>query len=56
MEDKKGRSVFALPGQEFGPELDVHVHVDDPGKYRLWGQFRLADGTVITVPFTINAS
>ena len=54
-EDEQRRPVFALPGQAFGPDLDVHVHVDDPGTYRLWGQFRLADGTVITVPFTIDA-
>jgi P-type Cu+ transporter len=55
VEDAQGRPVFALPGQEFGPELDVHTHLDDPGTYQLWGQFRTADGRVLTVPFTVEA-
>ena len=54
--DSDGRPVFALPGTTFGPELDVHAEFDTPGLYRLWGQFRLDDGRVITVPFTIRAS
>ena len=53
--DADGRPVFALPGQTFGPDLAVHAHVDTPGLYRLWGQFRLADGSVLTVPFTVEA-
>ena len=56
VEDANGRPVFALPGQTFGPELDVHAEFDTPGIYRLWGQFRLASGDVITVPFTVEAS
>ncbi|NKX52158.1 HAD-IC family P-type ATPase, partial [Arthrobacter deserti] len=44
VEDGHGNAVFALPGQRFGPELDVHAHFGSPGLYRLWGQFRLADG------------
>ena len=56
VEDAQGRPVFALPGQTFGPELDVHAEFDTPGVYQLWGQFRLADGNVVTVPFTIEAS
>jgi Cu+-exporting ATPase len=56
VEDEDGRPVFAIPGQEFGPELDVHAEFDAPGTYRLWGQFRLADGDVLTVPFTVEAS
>jgi Cu+-exporting ATPase len=56
VEDEDGRPVFALPGQRFGPELDVHAEFDTPGTYRLWGQFRLADGDVLTVPFTVEAS
>jgi Cu+-exporting ATPase len=47
--------VFALPGTTFGPDLPVHVHFDTAGTYRLWGQFRLADGHVLTVPFTVAA-
>jgi Cu+-exporting ATPase len=47
--------VFALPGQEFGPELDVHAEFATPGLYQLWGQFRTADGDVLTVPFTVEA-
>ncbi len=56
VEDAAGNPVFALPGQRFGPELKVHARFDDPGLYRLWGQFRLADGRVITAPFTVKAS
>jgi Cu+-exporting ATPase len=56
VEDDQGRTVFALPGQTFGPALDVHAEFDSPGTYRLWGQFRLADGEVLTVPFTVEAS
>jgi Cu+-exporting ATPase len=56
VEDERGRPVFAMPGQEFGPELDVHAEFETPGVYQLWGQFRLADGDVLTVPFTVEAS
>jgi Cu+-exporting ATPase len=56
VEDDDGRPVFALPGQTFGPELDVHAEFDTPGVYQLWGQFRLAAGDVVTVPFTVEAS
>lgn len=53
--DSDGNPVFALPGQTFGPDLPVHVHFDTPGTYRLWAQFRLADGAVVTAPFTVQA-
>ncbi len=53
--DHQGRPVFALPGQSFGPELPVHVHFDTAGTYRLWGQFQLGNGHVITAPFTVTA-
>jgi Cu+-exporting ATPase len=53
--DAAGRPVFALPGQTFGPELEVHADFPTAGTYRLWAQFRLADGDVITVPFTVQA-
>jgi Cu+-exporting ATPase len=56
VEDEDGRPIFAVPGQEFGPELDVHAEFEAPGLYRLWGQFRLGDGRVVTVPFTVRAS
>jgi P-type Cu+ transporter len=55
VEDADGDPVFALPGTEFGPELDVHAEFATPGVYRLWGQFRTADGEVLTVPFTVEA-
>jgi Cu+-exporting ATPase len=54
--DRDGNPVFALPGQTFGPDLPVHVHFDTAGTYRLWGQFRLDDGRVITAPFTVAVS
>jgi Cu+-exporting ATPase len=56
VEDAQGRPVFATPDETFGPELDVHAEFDTPGVYQLWGQFRTADGDVVTVPFTVEAS
>jgi Cu+-exporting ATPase len=53
-EDDKGRPVLAMPGTEFGPELGMHVRFEDPGAYRLFAQFRLDDGTVVTAPFTLH--
>lgn len=53
--DSRGRPVFALPGQTFGPELDVHAEFPTAGTYQTWAQFRLENGRVITVPFTIRA-
>ncbi|KRE55776.1 cation-translocating P-type ATPase [Phycicoccus sp. Soil748] len=53
--DSRGRPVFALPGQTFGPELDVHAEFPTAGTYQTWAQFRVANGHVITVPFTIRA-
>jgi Cu+-exporting ATPase len=52
--DGRGRPVLALPGTSFGPELDLHVRFDRPGAYRLWAQFALADGTVVTAPFVVH--
>jgi P-type Cu+ transporter len=56
VEDANGNPVFALPGQQFGPELAVHAHFEEPGLYRLWGQFRLADDRVLTAPFTVQVT
>lgn len=46
---------LAVPGASFGPELGLHLDVPKAGLYRLWAQFRLGDGQVITVPFTVEA-
>jgi P-type Cu+ transporter len=54
--DSHGRPVLALPGTTFGPDLDLHVRFERPGAYRMWAQFRLADGTVVTAPFVVHAS
>jgi P-type Cu+ transporter len=54
-EDSKGRPVMAVPGTRFGPELDLHARFHRPGAYRLWAQFRLGDGTVVTAPFVVHA-
>jgi Cu+-exporting ATPase len=53
--DRHGKPVFALPGQAFGPDLPVHLHLDAPGRYRVWAQVRLEDGRVVTAPFTVQA-
>ncbi len=55
-ETSDGSPVFALPGTTFGPELDAHFHFHTAGTYQLWAQFRLGNGHVITVPFTVQAS
>jgi len=55
MLDDRGRPVPALPGTEFGPELDMHARFEVGGAYRLWAQFRLGDGTVVTAPFVVHA-
>ena len=52
--DSAGRPVLALPGTRFGPHLDLHVRFDRPVAYRLWAQFELADGTVVTAPFVLH--
>ncbi|WP_298515568.1 heavy metal translocating P-type ATPase, partial [uncultured Nocardioides sp.] len=52
--DERGRPVPALPGTDFGPELDLHVRFEVAGTYRLWAQFRLSDGRVITAPFVVH--
>ena len=31
---------------------DVIGYTHEPGAYKLWGQFRTADGAVVTVPFS----
>ncbi len=53
--DDRGRPVFAMPGTQFGPALELHVQFEVPGAYRLWAQLRLADGTVVTAPFVVHA-
>jgi Cu+-exporting ATPase len=53
--DSQGRPVLAVPGTRFGPDLGLHVRFDQPGAYRLFAQFRLADGSVITAPFVVHA-
>ncbi|HEX8347631.1 MAG TPA: hypothetical protein VF657_23305, partial [Actinoplanes sp.] len=52
--DSKDRPVLATPGTTFGPELTLHTTFDIAGSYRLWAQFRLADDTVVTAPFTVH--
>ncbi|WP_296605494.1 FixH family protein, partial [Nocardioides sp.] len=53
--DEDGDPVLALPGTEFGPELDLHARFEVAGAYRMWAQFRLGDGTVVTAPFVVHA-
>jgi Cu+-exporting ATPase len=50
----RGRPMFATPGSSFGPALDFHTRFETAGTYRLWGQFRLPDGHVITTTFTVH--
>ncbi|MEP6856679.1 MAG: hypothetical protein ABJA33_14475, partial [Pedococcus sp.] len=52
--DSHGRPAFATPGSTFGPHLGFQTRFETGGTYRLWGQFRLADGHVITTAFTVH--
>jgi Cu+-exporting ATPase len=52
--DSHGRPSFATPGTTFGPDLGFHTRFETAGTYRLWGQFRLRDGHVITAGFTVH--
>jgi Cu+-exporting ATPase len=54
--DAQGRLKFAVPGSTFGPELDLHAHLDTAGSYRVWAQFQLPDDRVITAPFIVRAA
>ena len=53
--DVHGRLKFATPGSTFGPELDLHAHLDTAGTYLVWAQFQLPDDQVITAPFVVQA-
>jgi Cu+-exporting ATPase len=52
--DGDGRPTFATPGSTFGPDLGFHTRFETAGTYRLWGQFRLPNGHVITTAFTVH--
>jgi P-type Cu+ transporter len=54
-EDAAGDEVWPLPGTRFGPEIGFHHRFAAPGLYKLWGQFRTADGQVITADFVVRA-
>jgi Cu+-exporting ATPase len=54
VEDSSGRPCSRCR-HDFGPELDVHAQFDTAGTYQLWGQFRTADGDVLTASFTLDA-
>ena len=56
VEDAQGRPVFATPRADVRARARRARRVRHPGFYQLWGQFRLADGDVLTVPFTVEAS
>jgi Cu+-exporting ATPase len=54
--DAQGRPKFAVPGSTFGPELDLHAHLDTPGTYLVWAQFQLPNDHVITAPFVVKTA
>jgi Cu+-exporting ATPase len=53
--DDQDRAVLALPGTRFGPDLDLHARFATAGTYRLWAQFRLGNGHVVTAWFSVTA-
>ncbi|WP_103380865.1 heavy metal translocating P-type ATPase [Pseudonocardia dioxanivorans] len=53
--DADGDPVLATPGTRYGPELGFHPRLPAPGTYRMWVQVRVADGRVLTAPFTVTA-
>ena len=54
-EDPSGTERWAMPGTRFGPEIGFHHRFAAPGLYKLWGQFKTAQGEVITVDFVVRA-
>ena len=44
----------ATPTNGFGPEVTVHHTFPSPGLYKLWGQFKNADGDVMTADFVVR--
>jgi P-type Cu+ transporter len=54
----EGRNTLASPSRRLGsrPATGGERTTEQPDRYRLWGQFRLPDGDVITVPFTVEAT
>ena len=38
----------------YGPEIEFHHAFPAPGLYKIWGQFQMADGRVITADFVID--
>ncbi|HEX2037775.1 MAG TPA: copper-translocating P-type ATPase, partial [Chloroflexota bacterium] len=54
-EDAAGGEIWPLPGTRFGPEIGFHHRFPAPGLYKLWGQFKTADGQVITADFVVRA-
>jgi Cu+-exporting ATPase len=55
-EDAAGDEVWPLPGARFGPVIGFHHRFAAPGLYKLWGQFKTADGQVITADFVVRAA
>jgi len=54
--DEQDRPKFAVPGSTFGPELNLHAHLDTAGTYLVWAQFQLPNDHVITAPFVVKTT
>ena len=54
IEDPNGDEVWPLPGTRFGPEVGYHHTFAAPGLYKVWGQFKTADGEVVTADFVVH--
>jgi Cu+-exporting ATPase len=46
---------WPYPARPSAPSSTCTPSSPPPGTYQLWAQFRLADGDLITVPFTVQA-
>jgi Cu+-exporting ATPase len=54
-ESAAGGELWPLPGTKLGPEIGFHHRFAAPGLYKLWGQFKTADGQVVTTDFVVRA-
>jgi P-type Cu+ transporter len=51
--DNGGEEAHWTPNSRYGPEVRYSLRFDQPGTYRLWGEF-LHDGKVLTFPYTVE--
>jgi Cu+-exporting ATPase len=54
--DPAGNEVWPLPGARLGSEIAFQHRFAAPGLYKLWGQFELHDGRIVTADFVVRVN